>query len=123
MDSSTNTKFLYLNKIGKLFNIKEVIDAYIVEMAVPGLKKSDFNINLDNDVLTISAELEENKEDNNEKYTRREFGYASFKRTFNLPETVDDSKINATYNEGILTLHLPKREEAKQKPPRTINIS
>tara|TARA_R110002049_G_scaffold231823_5_gene404420 strand:+ start:237 stop:713 length:477 start_codon:yes stop_codon:yes gene_type:complete len=104
-------------------NIKEEADAFIVEMAVPGLKKSDFDINLDNNILSISAELKEEREDNDEGYTRREFGYSSFKRTFTLPETVNDSKINASYNEGILNVHLPKKEEAKQKPARTIKIS
>jgi HSP20 family protein len=104
-------------------NIKEVAEAFVVEMAVPGLKKSDFKIDLDNYNLSISAELEENKEENSEVYTRREFGYSSFKRTFTLPETVDESKINASYNEGVLTIHLPKKEEAKQKPARTIKIS
>jgi HSP20 family protein len=104
-------------------NIKEVADAFIVEMAVPGLKKSDFNINLENNILSISAELKEENENVNDNYTRREFGYSSFKRTFTLPETVNDSKINAKYTDGILHVHLPKKEEAKQKPPRTINIS
>jgi HSP20 family protein len=104
-------------------NIKEVSDAFIVEMAVPGLKKSDFEINLENNILSISAELKEEQENQDEGYTRREFGYSSFKRTFTLPETVDDSKINASYNEGILFVQLPKKEEAKQKPPRTIKIS
>ena len=104
-------------------NIKEISDAFIVEMAVPGLKKSDFNINLENNLLSISAELKEENESKNEGYTRREFGYSSFKRTFTLPETVNESKINASYNEGILTVHLPKKEEAKEKPARTIKIS
>ena len=63
---------------------------------------------------------EERKEDN---YTRREFGYASFKRSFTLPDSVDDSKIKASYNDGILGIHLPKKEEARQKPTRTIKIS
>ena len=104
-------------------NIKEVADAFIVEMAVPGLKKSDFNINLENKILSISAEIKEEQENFGEEYTRREFGYSSFKRTFTLPETVNDNKINASYNEGILNVHLPKKEEAKQKPPVTIKIS
>ncbi|WP_242203623.1 Hsp20/alpha crystallin family protein [Aestuariivivens insulae] len=104
-------------------NIKEVSDAFIVEMAVPGLKKSDFDINLDNNLLSISAELKDESENKDDGYTRREFGYSSFKRAFTLPETVNDSKINANYNEGILTVHLPKKEEAKQKPARTIKIS
>ena len=104
-------------------NIKEVSDAFVVEMAVPGLKKSDFNINLENNILSISAELKNENEEKEEGYTRREFGYSSFKRTFTLPETVNDTKINATYNEGILNVYLPKKEEAKKQPPRTIKIS
>ena len=104
-------------------NIKEMADAFIVEMAVPGLKKSDFHLDLDNTTLSISAELKDEMENKDEGYTRREFGYSSFKRTFSLPETVNDSKINASYSEGILYVHLPKKEEAKQKPPRTIKIS
>lgn len=104
-------------------NIKETADAYMVEMAVPGLKKSDFQIDLDNQVLSISSETKEESEQKEENYTRQEFGYSSFKRTFSLPETVDEDKINARYNEGILSIHLPKKEEAKQKPSRTIKIS
>lgn len=104
-------------------NIKETADAYFVEMAVPGLKKSDFSIDLENQVLSIATEVEEQNEEAKENYTRKEFGYSSFKRSFSLPETVEDGKIKATYNDGVLRIHLPKKEEAKQKPPRTIQIS
>jgi HSP20 family protein len=104
-------------------NIKETADAFMVEMAVPGLKKSDFHIDLDNQVLAISTERKEENEHTEENYTRREFGYSSFKRTFNLPESVNDEKINANYEDGILSILLPKKEEAKQKPSRTIKIS
>lgn len=104
-------------------NIKETDDAFIVEMAVPGLKKSDFQITLDNQVLSISTETKQETESNDETYTRREFGYSSFKRTFTLPESVEDDKIKANYNEGILSVHLPKKEEAKRKPTRSIKIS
>ncbi|GAA4240903.1 MULTISPECIES: Hsp20/alpha crystallin family protein [Winogradskyella] len=104
-------------------NIKEIADAYIVDMAVPGLKKSDFQIDIDNQVLSISTEIKEESEQKEANYTRREFGYSSFKRTFSLPETVDEDKIKASYTEGILSIHLPKKEEAKQKPVRTIKIS
>lgn len=104
-------------------NIKETADAFIVEMAVPGLKKSDFRIDLDNQVLSISTETKEESEHKGENYTRREFGYSSFKRTFNLPESVNDEKIDANYKEGILSILLPKKEEAKQKPARSIKIS
>ena len=95
----------------------------MVEMAVPGLKKSDFKLDLDNQLLSISTETKEDYEHEEENYTRREFGYSSFKRTFTLPETVDDEKIDATYKDGILNILLPKKEEAKQKPSRTIKIS
>jgi len=104
-------------------NIRETAEAFQVEMAVPGMKKSDFHINLDNQLLSISTELKQEEERKEENYTRREFGYSSFKRTFTLPESVDDSKIKASYIDGILNIHLPKKEEAKQKPARTIKIS
>ncbi len=104
-------------------NIKETADAFMVEMAVPGVKKSDFKIDLDNKLLSISTETKEENEQNEDNYTRREFGYSSFKRTLTLPESVNEDKINASYQDGILNIHLPKKEEAKQKPARTIKIS
>lgn len=104
-------------------NIKETADDYIVEMAVPGLKKSDIKIDVDNQLLAISSEAKEEKKTTQDSYTRREFGYSSFKRTFTLPETVDDDKINAKYVDGILNIVLPKKEEAKQRPSRSISIS
>lgn len=104
-------------------NIRETKDAYFVEMAVPGLKKSDFHISLENKLLSISSEIEENKEKQNDSFTRREFGYSSFRRSFTLPETVNENNIMAEYNHGILSIHLPKKEEAIQKPARNIKIS
>ncbi|MDY7397048.1 Hsp20/alpha crystallin family protein [Aureibaculum sp. 2210JD6-5] len=104
-------------------NIRETKDAYFVDMAVPGLKKSDFNIDLDNKVLSISTEIEESNEQKEENYTRREFGYSSFKRSFSLPETIVEDKIKAEYKDGVLSIHLPKKEEAIQKPSRNIKIS
>ncbi len=104
-------------------NIKETAEAFVVDMAVPGLKKSDFHIDIDNQVLSISTEMKEENEHKEDNYTRREFGYSSFKRIFTLPESVDDGKIDANYKDGILSILLPKKEEAKQKPARTIKIS
>ncbi len=104
-------------------NIKETADAFMVEMAVPGLKKSDFHLDLDNQVLSISTETKDEKEVKEENFTRREFGYSSFKRTFTLPESVNDEKIDANYKDGILSVLLPKKEEAKQKPARSIKVS
>lgn len=104
-------------------NIKETADAFMVEMAVPGLKKSDFQLDIDNQTLSISTERKEESEHQEDNYTRREFGYSSFKRIFTLPESVNDEKINANYQDGILSILLPKKEEAKQKPARSIKIS
>ena len=104
-------------------NIKENAEEYVLELAIPGMKKSDFNLDVDNKVLSISCELETEDESSNEGYTRREFGYSSFKRTFTLPDTVESDKVKATYKDGILNVILPKREEAKQKPPKRIEIS
>lgn len=104
-------------------NIKETPESYFVEMAVPGLKKSDFQINLDNDVLSISTEMKEENEQKEENYVRKEYEYASFNRTFSLPEFVNGDKIKADYNDGILNIQLPKKEEAKQKPTRIIKVS
>ena len=78
---------------------------------------------MDNDVLSISTETKDEKEHKEENYTRREFGYSSFKRTFTLPDSVDDEAINASYKDGVLSILLPKKEEAKQKPVRSIKIS
>ncbi len=106
-------------------NIEEHEDKYNLELAAPGKSKKDFNIELDNDLLTISSETkEDNKTENKERnFTRREFSYESFKRSFTLPESVDTSKIKANYKNGVLILELPKREEAKTQPKRMIDIS
>ncbi|WP_411896096.1 Hsp20/alpha crystallin family protein [Winogradskyella sp. A2] len=104
-------------------NIRETSDAYFVDMAVPGMKKSDFEIHLEGQLLSISSEIKDQNEFQEDNFTRREFGYSAFKRSFTLPETVSEEKIKAKYNDGILSVHLPKKEEARQKPPRTITIS
>lgn len=104
-------------------NVKETETEYVLELAIPGRKKEDFNVEIDNDILTISSEVksEENKEDDG--YTRREFTFSSFKRVFSLPETISLDKINATYEDGILKFVLPKNEEALPKPKRLIEIA
>lgn len=106
-------------------NIKESDDNFMVEVAVPGMKKDQFNIELDNDMLTISSQEKDEKETNLEdgKFTRREFSYKSFKRAFSLPETVDSEQIAANYENGVLFITLPKREEAKVQAKRMIEIS
>ncbi len=105
-------------------NVVENPDNYAIEVAAPGMQKKDFKIDLDNNLLTISSEKEFKNEDKEDgRFVRREFGYASFKRTFTLPESVEADKIKANYKEGILQISIPKKEEAKQKPPKQIEIS
>lgn len=104
-------------------NIIENADAFEVEMAAPGMNKNDFKIELDNQNLTISYEKKEEENKQEKQYTKREFYYQAFQRSFTLPQTVESEKIKAKYNDGILTLLIPKKEEAKQKPSRLIAIS
>jgi HSP20 family protein len=104
-------------------NIKESETDFKLELFAPGLKKDDFNIEIDQRTLSISSEKKEETEENNEKYSRKEFSFGSFKRTFNLPETVNFDAIEANYESGILNLRLPKREEALPKPKRMIEIA
>jgi HSP20 family protein len=106
-------------------NIRETEKSYEVEMAAPGMKKEDFKIELDNNILTISSERkEEHEEEEKEKYSRREYSYEAFQRSFNLPkEVVDEEKIEAHYKDGVLQLTIPKKEKAKQKPPKKIEIA
>lgn len=103
-------------------NIKDNEKGFELELAVPGLKKDDFTVEVDNDVLTISSEIKSENEETKENYTRKEFSFSSFKRAFTLPETVDGSKIDAKYEDGILKLTLPKKQEALPKPKRLISI-
>ncbi len=104
-------------------NIRETDDEFLVEMAAPGMKRDDFHVELDNDMLKISTEIQNSNEDENDSYTRREFSFESFSRSFYLPNTVEADKIKAKYEDGMLRLMIPKKEEAKRKPPRTIKIS
>ena len=105
-------------------NVKENDDAFTIEVAAPGMTREDFKINYDNGRLTIGSERENEKEDKGENYTRREFSYQSFQRSFNVPENVvSGEKISAQYKDGILRIDLPKREEVKPKPSREIKIS
>lgn len=95
-------------------NITENKDEFMVSLAIPGMKKEDFNIDIEGNMLTISSEKEESKEEKEEKYTRKEFNYSSFSRSFSLPDEVNMDKIDARYVDGVLKLSLPKKEEAKK---------
>ena len=106
-------------------NIKENKDEFQVELAAPGMSKKDFHVEVENDVLKISSKKEEKHEEKAEdgSYSRQEFSYRSFQRAFTLPKTVAADKIKAAYTDGILTLSIPKKEEAKEKPVKTIAVS
>ncbi|MEJ5089633.1 Hsp20 family protein [Sphingobacterium faecium] len=105
-------------------NIKEDGDNFEVEVAAPGMSKDDFKITLDGNLLTISSAKEEKNEEKLDNYTRREFSYQSFQRSFELHrDVVDQDNIEARYENGLLRLTIPKKEEAKQKEPRLIEIS
>jgi HSP20 family protein len=103
-------------------NISENKDDFMIEVAAPGLDKKDFNIDLDRNVLTISSEKQQETEDEDTKYMRREFSYTSFSRSFTLPDTADEEKIKANHKDGVLTITIPKKDEAKEKPARKIDI-
>jgi len=103
-------------------NVSEDEKGYTIEVAAPGLNRKDFNLEVDDDILTISTEQKESKEEKKENYLRREFNYHTFKRSFRLPETVDQEQIRATHESGILTLSLPRKEAAVENSPRQIAV-
>lgn len=120
----SNRNYSTTNTTPPSVNIKENEAGFEVEMAIPGMDKGDFKIELNHDVLTISSEKKvENEVKEGEHFTRREFSYQAFSRSFTLPNTVDNERINAKYENGILSVAIPKREEARPKPVRQIAIS
>jgi len=119
----TNTNFSITNTTLPAVNIKETKDDFIVTMAVPGMNKKDFKIDLNDNLLTISSERKEEKKEKDDNYTRREYSYQSFSRSFNLPKNVvNEDKISAKYENGELHISIPKKEEAKPKKPLQIEI-
>ncbi|MFD3004028.1 Hsp20/alpha crystallin family protein [Pontibacter toksunensis] len=103
-------------------NIREKEKEFLIEVAAPGMKKEDFNIDMEEGMLTISSQKKENKTEEKENYTRREYNYSSFSRSFNLPEDVKPEEIKANYQDGVLSLSVPKKQE-QQKPKQKIKIS
>jgi HSP20 family protein len=105
-------------------NVKESDTAYELEIAAPGLSKEDFKINVEGQTLTISSEKEKQEEEKEKTYTRKEFSYVAFKRSFNLPEhTVEADKITAKYTDGVLQLYIPKVEVANNKLSKNIAVA
>jgi HSP20 family protein len=104
-------------------NIVETPEKFVVELAAPGMNKEDFKVEVEKEVLSIHAEKKTEKNDETNRFTRREFSYASFNRSFTMPDNVNADNVSAEYTNGILKLHLPKKEEAKQKPVKEITVS
>jgi HSP20 family protein len=103
-------------------NITEQKNEYRVELAVPGMKKDDFKIDVDGNMLTISSEKEESSEEKEKKFTRKEYSYSSFSRSFTLPEEINLDKIEAKYEDGVLRLSLPLKEEARISSAKHIAV-
>ncbi|WP_276370249.1 Hsp20/alpha crystallin family protein [Chryseolinea sp. H1M3-3] len=106
-------------------NIRETPKEYILEVAAPGLERKDFNIEVDNHTLSISAEKEEQKEEKSEDngYSRKEYSFNSFTRSFTLPDDVKENNIDAKYDNGILKVTVPKAKESTAKTVKKINVS
>lgn len=114
-ESLVNDSFIADRLVSRVpaVNIAENDNEFHIELAAPGLKKDDFKINLDKNILSVSAEKKAETDGETKKYSKREYSYSSFVRSFTLPETVDYSKIEADYTDGILKLTVAKREDAK----------
>lgn len=108
-------------------NMREEADKHILEVAVPGISKEDINIQVDKNILTISAESKMEKDESTDtddkKYIRREFNYSKFERTFHVPETANLESISANYDAGVLTVTIGKKEEAVDNGPINIKVS
>tara|TARA_B100001093_G_scaffold193989_1_gene186526 strand:- start:118 stop:543 length:426 start_codon:yes stop_codon:yes gene_type:complete len=122
MYNDWNVKVPSLSSRIPAVNIKELDSQFEIELAVPGKEKDDFEIDLEDGILSISSTQEDKKLDDKEKFTRREFSYNSFKRSFSLPDSVDHTKIDANYKGGVLKLLLPKYKEAQPQPKKLIKI-
>ena len=119
----SNRNFSNTNTTLPSVNIKENPDEFKVEVAAPGFDKGDFKLELNHDVLTISSEKQmENEIKDDEHFSKREFSYQSFTRSFTLPNIADSERIDANYENGILKVSIPKKEESKPKPSRMIEI-
>jgi HSP20 family protein len=103
-------------------NITEEKNEYLVSLAAPGMNKSDFKIDVDGNMLTVSSEKEESREEKDKKFTRKEYSYSSFSRSFTLPDEVNKEKIDARYEDGVLKISLPRIESAKKASAKQIAV-
>ncbi len=117
------SKFNFASKTLPAVNVKETDEKFTLEMAAPGLSKDKFKIEVKDNMLCISSEQKDEKKDEKENYTRREFRYESFMRSFSLPENTDADKIKAEYKDGLLILDIPKKQKESKKNSKTIQVS
>ena len=103
-------------------NVRETDDAFVLEVAAPGMEKKDFSIKLDKGLLTVKAESSEKTDEQHEEYTRKEFSYKTFSRSFWMPENVLEDEIEAVYKKGVLTVTIPKSKEIVEASGTTIEI-
>lgn len=103
-------------------NVKESDKGFEIEVAAPGLSKKDFNIRVENRILTVSAEMKEEKEEKEKDFTRKEFSYSSFSRSFALPENVNEEDVKAQYTDGVLRMNLSKKVLSKGKETKAIEV-
>jgi HSP20 family protein len=118
----TSTSLLNRTLTVPAVNIVETKDHFNLSFAIPGMKKDDFHIDMEGNMLSVSCEKEESKEEKEHKYTRKEYNYSTFSRSFSLPEDVIKDKIQATYTDGVLHLMLPKKDEAKKTILKSIQV-
>ena len=117
-----NADFWHGKTAEPALNIKETDDHFEIELAAPGFSKKDFNVTIEDGCLNISAEKKLTEEEKEDEYTRREFNYEAFERSLMLPESVKEEEIKAKYDEGILSFRVMKKEEAKKRPPKVIEV-
>ncbi|WP_276363510.1 Hsp20/alpha crystallin family protein [Daejeonella sp. H1SJ63] len=111
-----------INRIPSV-NITENGKEFKIEFGAPGLKKEDFKIDIDKNTLTVSSEKEEKKKEENERFTKQEFNYSSFSRSFILPDSVETENVKAKYEDGVLKIHIGKKEDSKNKEKKQIQVS
>ncbi|MBT8245867.1 MAG: Hsp20/alpha crystallin family protein [Winogradskyella sp.] len=122
-DFLLNDSFFEEDSLMPAMNIKELDETFEVEFAAPGFKKSDFEVTLEDHLLSVSATKETEKEEEAEDYMRKEFSYNTFKRSITLPETLDNmADIKAVYKDGILKLNILKKELKKETPKKVIEV-
>lgn len=112
----------WLNHYVPAVNIKESKKEFNIELAVPGFDKEDFHVTLENNIMTISAQKEEEKVEEAEHFTKKEFNSNSIKRSFSLPGSVDIDKVDAKYSAGVLKVKVPKKEEEEKLPKKEIKV-